>query len=372
MSIPAFNVFNKGYLIACIVATFGFTVYCFYEYSRNEDASSITFKKYHEDRNNIYPAITLCFSEYLDPEQFQNNETLMEDYRQFLKGTRWSEQLASLDYEQATLNISKYLYHTYITKFEAEDKDEKNIGAPTYSVSQGVDPYYKCWTFEVPFMENERIMKLGIQLKKSIFPNSQRSTKGAFKVAISYPGQTIRARVIKFNWKHINYTEYTMEFGIQNMVVLKKRSMSGNKCHEEPTKDDINQLLDLIRLKGCRPPFLKLDSSYPPCGSQRKNSTKEEIKNDLNINYQEPCQQVEKILYLYDEYEKMITKDRSVFEILINFQGETYMEIEQHRAYDFQSLFGNAGGYIGVFLGVTFLQLPSFLLSVSNFVKKMF
>ena len=48
-----------------------------------------------------------------------------------------------------------------------------------------------------------------------------------------------------------------------------------------------------------------------------------------------------------------------VFQVLLDFQGDTYMEITQTRAYDGQSLVGNAGGYIGLFLGVALIQLPT-------------
>ena len=58
--------------------------------------------------------------------------------------------------------------------------------------------------------------------------------------------------------------------------------------------------------------------------------------------------------------------------LLLNFQGATYMEIEQIRAYDIQSLFGNAGGYVGAFLGVALMQLPKFLLDVFLFIRKWF
>ena len=52
------------------------------------------------------------------------------------------------------------------------------------------------------------------------------------------------------------------------------------------------------------------------------------------------------------------TRDDKV-QMTLNFQGDTYMEVRQSRAYDGQSLIGNAGGYVGLFLGVALVQLPS-------------
>ena len=41
--------------------------------------------------------------------------------------------------------------------------------------------------------------------------------------------------------------------------------------------------------------------------------------------------------------------------------GKTFMEIEQTRALTGLVLFGNAGGYLGIFLRCTLMQLPEFM-----------
>ena len=90
-----------------------------------------------------------------------------------------------------------------------------------------------------------------------------------------------------------------------------------------------------------------------------------------DYDYLEPCTQVEKVIYTYDEYDKSGNRTGSGgnFQLTFNFQGKTYMEIKQRRDYDFQSLIGNAGGYLGLFLGVCLLQLPQLLLDGYNYVK---
>ena len=54
---------------------------------------------------------------------------------------------------------------------------------------------------------------------------------------------------------------------------------------------------------------------------------------------------------------------------MLNFQGDTYMEVVQSRAYDGQSLIGNAGGYVGLFLGVALVQLPSAIVGAVKIVR---
>ena len=40
------------------------------------------------------------------------------------------------------------------------------------------------------------------------------------------------------------------------------------------------------------------------------------------------------------------------------------MEVEQTRALTFLGMFGNAGGYVGIFLGCALMQLPEFIQTI--------
>ena len=42
------------------------------------------------------------------------------------------------------------------------------------------------------------------------------------------------------------------------------------------------------------------------------------------------------------------------------------MEVEQTQALTLLGTFGNAGGYVGIFLGCALMQLPDFLQIVTN------
>merc|ERR1712110_1218786 len=92
-----------------------------------------------------------------------------------------------------------------------------------------------------------------------------------------------------------------------------------------------------------------------------------------DTSYLEPCHQIEKVFYSYNEHEIQILEDDigedPFFELQFNFQGRTYMEIAQMQDYDLQGLIGDAGGYVGLFLGVCLLQLPEALHNAYNFAK---
>ena len=48
-------------------------------------------------------------------------------------------------------------------------------------------------------------------------------------------------------------------------------------------------------------------------------------------------------------------------EITIRIETDTFKEVKQKRAYTPQSLIGNIGGYLGLFIGFTILDLVDFM-----------
>ena len=57
-----------------------------------------------------------------------------------------------------------------------------------------------------------------------------------------------------------------------------------------------------------------------------------------------------------------------VFEIAMYFQDNTFLAIVQTREYCLQSLIGNAGGYVGLLLGYSILQLPDFFITIKQWI----
>ena len=195
-------------------------------------------------------------------------------------------------------------------------------------------------------------------------------------VVISYPGQFLSARVIRSDWKVISQTknDLKMTFNIQNMIILRKRNKMSEKCKKETKRDDEDKLKQLVKSVGCRALHINVNTTFPDCKNQ------EQIGNASNFfaemdEYEGPCRQVEKMLYFYDEYEESFHLNDDAdngYDLVLNFQGNTFMEIEQVRAYDFQNLIGNGGGYIGVFLGVALIQLPTLVYRCYALLQKMF
>ena len=58
------------------------------------------------------------------------------------------------------------------------------------------------------------------------------------------------------------------------------------------------------------------------------------------------------------------------FKVRLWFRSNRFMEIKKIRAYNFQNLVGNGGGYVGLFLGYSIVQLPSMIISGFNWIQE--
>ena len=81
-----------------------------------------------------------------------------------------------------------------------------------------------------------------------------------------------------------------------------------------------------------------------------------------------PCRQFSKVSYIDIDYPTTYYNNRlnsniskNYFYVALEFPRRMFKEIELFRSFDIEQLLGNAGGYIGVCLGYSFLQLPCFM-----------
>ena len=67
---------------------------------------------------------------------------------------------------------------------------------------------------------------------------------------------------------------------------------------------------------------------------------------------------------------KKLEKHRHWKRITIIFQEQFVKETVQHKAYCLQSLIGNAGGYVGLFIGTAAYDIPTLLTSFFSKFQK--
>ena len=129
---------------------------------------------------------------------------------------------------------------------------------------------------------------------------------------------------------------------------------------------------------GCKVPYFLEDAKLPNC------SSKEQMQQALdplhyNKNYfpnlpvsehTPPCRILKEVAFDYHVHDATAwansnqkrKKKLGTFFLEVNFKTvDSYKETDQIRGFNFGSLVGNAGGYIGLFMGYTLLQIPDLL-----------
>ena len=146
-----------------------------------------------------------------------------------------------------------------------------------------------------------------------------------------------------------------MVFTVNFYEIIKRRNSRKQRCNKEWENEDFIVLRNFMENLGCRPPYTTKNLSLLLC------DTKEKLGNAtfplLNIidTYPGPCQGSDKIIYAYEE---QMTQNIAIFDlndfVSIRFKIPDKMVklVEEKKAYDFQTLVGNVGGYIGLFLGI--------------------
>ena len=87
-------------------------------------------------------------------------------------------------------------------------------------------------------------------------------------------------------------------------------------------------------------------------------------------NYPLPCQSIESLTYDYSETKGVDKNQESRFMVIVHFPNLKYRQIEHVQEYDVESLVGNIGGYIGLFLGYSLINFPRFIISLLDIIRK--
>ena len=186
---------------------------------------------------------------------------------------------------------------------------------------------------------------------------------------LHYPNQLLRAIQLDYEYGGSGLVSGKLEskvIWIHNIEVIRRRNTIKTPCNENSLKD-----MDLIDSKllhqiQCKPPHW-IDIDFTICNSSQ-NIKKFDISSDIPDSsflksQPKPCDQVQSAsIFIQENYRSKNTTnlDRmSSFGILFN--SPDYREIKHTRDFNLESLIGNVGGYIGLFLGFAFWQIPDAL-----------
>jgi len=370
------------------------TLWCIYTFYLDEDATVIEFKAYYNNEIDIYPKPSICFTLPYELKKLQEHgkNISLTSYSKFLSGHEWNGVLAKIQYGQVILDTKEYfLWYklTYRTgRYEVIDLTVANKSSDTEwdfpSVSFAIDNLL-CFGIEIPSKVAPELIAIGVGIKTDIFPTQTRPAQSwpddidqrSLMVIMHFPGQILRARSFQNEWPPRNaYSSknYVTSFAISSVEVVEERSKHAQFCTDGPPLYDTQVFEDIAEKVRCRAPYFKPKQNLSLCSNKKQMQKHKELGRSEwtmdNLNHL-PCRHLGRIQYGMTEIDVDNT-DPPVFEVKFTYKEQTYKLIKKVQNFDVQALIGNAGGYLGLFIGYALIGIPGMLRMLIHRIKQLF
>ena len=355
----------------------------------------VDFQTYHGKEKDIYPSFTVCFGIFWELEGLYDRKKLNEAYNienrtryiSFLKGEVWDKDMLKVDYDDVTIHLQDYVKAVEVQVNSSFSKtaytwyhDEKINNNRSAVQGEKTFPFStsfrqagnKCFSADLteenfPGIKRNKISTVQITFNRIKLPDTSLS------YFMHYPKQFIRSSVFDMEWKNQPgiATGDQKVFWIDTIDVIRRRNTYHNPCNTEWKTDDEIILRSRIESVGCKPPHWILDVDYPICNNmtamKKANIEKYDLPDLAFLNsFPIPCEQVQAISFT-PQLTTNINNSSDLPALVLAFKSANYKEIHHVRSFDLESLVGNMGGYVGLFLGFAFWQAPE---AIQLFVKK--
>ena len=391
MPVLSWRYFEVLFRLLCSAATIGTVSWCIYLYLLDEDVTLVDFKTFHDTILDFYPSTSICLTVPYNDTKLQKygNHVKGFSYSEFLGGKFWSDTMANIPYDEVALNPKDHFLSyrlmlrngsIYSGNFGKNDNANSTPKWPLPFVSFTTFNT-RCFGFDAPFIEGQKIVRYEAKVNGEIFPKRVRPNienwwfnERTFLILLHYRNQLLRTQSWKDRWptrSNQSSESYQISLDVSSMEVVQSRSKRNHMCNEVLTDYDDNVFESVITSVGCKPMYFTLNNSLPWC------TAKEQMKRigELHLSYfaidnvdHIRCRRLEKLQFAATEHDVEASATPTIT-IELSYKDLTYKEIKKVRAYGTQTLIGNAGGYLGLFVGYTLVSFPDMLKSAVKFIN---
>ena len=376
------KIFQIFFHLSCLFATLFCTYKCYLKYQRDDSSFQIDFKRFHEEKEDVYPSVSMCFSMPFLQEKLSAHAGVItaEDYSNYILGLKGGENLQLLNYDDIVLQkhdfyISSILDSRSTNTFNINQSlSSNNIYAIGLNVR--LKWFLNCFTFNIPFMKHDAISGLLVIIKSNIFPNNDRPMDGwetPFGLSMYYhfPNQIFRSiSTRKSNWPRVPKNlkgNYSTIAYVSSIEVLVRRQTEHRTCSVVENYDKL-VIEEVMSLANCIPPYWNSTKNLPSCTTPKDlKNVSEEIWGRFfgSIRVNPPCTEIKRIDIEYEDsqtFTDLVQEDELLFQIY--FRDISFKQITEKRDYETTDLFGDIGGYIGLFLGYALVNVPGFFMAL--------
>ena len=152
--------------------------------------------------------------------------------------------------------------------------------------------------------------------------------------------------------------------------MLRKRSKYKKRCNATLEDDDKEFMLKVTNRVGCIPnywaSFITRSVSLGACNTTTQfEEVYRHIKDFVSVmsSYDPPCVEMKIPVDVNQQLIKFLKMSESLnyggkLKLNISYTTEDFQEIVNVKAFDVETLWSSVGGFIGIFLGYSLLQIP--------------
>ena len=340
------NIYSKffpcifwSFHLTCWTITTFLVSYWIYAYTLDHDLCIVDYKKYLETDSDEFPVLSICLKNQISEQklQLQAPKVDIETYLSFLRGDIYEKELAKINHENVTNDISKYVTGSKVVyrNGTVDSTNQRQAFRKSYAFFHQRHQragLYQCYELQVPNVKEFKFMTVSI--KSEAFPPRNRSQNYEMQTYLHYPNHLFASnKNTKYTWPLLKSNDgYLSRYVIENVEIIKRRNKATRLCVEWDNHDD-TIVKDHIKNVGCRAPYQKAMDGVELC------STKESMKNASLLRIRDehmlhpPCRYMSKILYKFVESDMSRTKlyKKGQIAIGIFYFDATFREIVQTR-----------------------------------------
>ena len=314
------------------------------------------------------------------------------------------EKISDIDFDKAVIDTRNFLKTFYTYGTNGKTSLWKTIGKrPQLNYSNF--PFYKsyqthsqiCYTrkdFKVgPKTSKDRISFDWIWINGNIDNGEKSNPKfNIIKLYVHQPGQFYREarQVLKVFTKGITRYTNVVNIELNQITKVRKRVDGEPPCSRDHAKlNDTQWMKDAVKLIQCVPPFWKRfyeagNYSYTTCRTiedftRLSEFTRQKSQAQKNVSkvQTDPCDEMSFTTSITQEPHDFVntvnTGQRvgtwsSSLIFNVKYPDDYYTEITNLREFGPESLGAGIGGYIGIFIGYSLMQIPIILMDTIKLV----
>ena len=360
----------------------------------NHDSSSVYYKKFVNHKEDVYPTFSVCLVYYHGGLYHKSMGNLAGPYWNFLLGNdeNYTKDFTKTNFDEVIMN-PKEVVKFYKRKGKGSDnkyKEEKITDFNSAFKLTHQEPSATCFTKkETP--EEGKLLKYDlVQINLDVIYGGPKIQQiGAY---IHPKGQLIRKSsrpTYTAYWKTLKQFDttkgfkYILRFQNNAIEVLRKRPDAAKKCNDKLLDEDRQWRLSVAEEIRCIPAFMGrflLNSNterhlqnLPPCNLLQYRQIYENYSNFDNFEaaaqlYVNPCLEISSVVTKDESIVYLENSNSSTLIFKFNYV-EDYRETINKRSFNLMDLWSQIGGFVGIFIGYSLMQIPEMLFNLYGLAK---